>query len=218
LMAEQESVLKCPLCGGEDFAKWGFIYSHKLETWMKKLAQAYMCKRCGTKIAPNHKRKNASYPKWFKEAATQLYEKDPLKTCLEISEELSTRFSIPVNRHLIYLWISNYSQKPIQFRMQKNWRSRRKHYGTSGMSEEWREKRHVAQKLLWKKPEYSEYMSKVHRHPRHNLDVIQFCFSLKDSGLSIRKIALEANKKFGTKLAHDTIAKWFQKTNEKSRI
>ncbi len=183
----------CPVCKGEHIIKFGFTYSRKLETYGQRLAQVYQCQTCLTKIAPNHVRQQTFFPKWLKDFIRSEIQKNPMLSCQDLSDMVYIKFKINVDRHLIYNWIAITGNIKMQFRLQKNWRTRREHFGKSGMSKEWFEKRKIVQKKVWDNPEYRKHMSEVHKHPQHSKEVVDFCLSLKDSGLSLRAIAKQAN-------------------------
>jgi hypothetical protein len=206
--------LSCPLCNSQDIIKFGFVHSRALKTYGKKLAQKYQCKKCLTTFAPNHPRQYPFFPKWLRNFVREEIQKDPMLSCQDLSDVIYTKFQIPVNRTIIYNWIAITGNIKIQYRLQKNWRTRRQHFGNSGMSRQWHEKRKLRQKEVWQNPEYRKYMSEAHKHPQHDSEIVSFCFSLKDKGLSLRAIAREANKKFQTKIAHDTVSHWFSYPQE----
>jgi hypothetical protein len=206
----QNQKLSCPLCSNQEVIKFGFVYSRTLKTYGQKLAQVYQCKKCLTKFAPEHQRRISFFPKWLRDFAREEIQKDPMLSCQDIADMVDIKFHIPVDSTIIYNWITITGNIKIEYRLKKNWRNRRKRFGKSGMSKKWFEKRRVAQRQLWEKEDYRKYMSEVHKHPQHSKEVVAFCLSLKDSGLSLRAIAREANAKFGLKITHDTVAKWLQ--------
>jgi transposase-like protein len=198
----------CPVCKSTHIIKYGFVYSHHLKTYGQRLAQVYRCENCLTKMTPSYLRKTTFYPKWLKSFVIKQIKNDPTKSCQDIGNLIREKFGCEVSASIVRSWIVDKAKIKLVNRLQKNWKTRRKHFGKSGMSKQWHEKRKVVQEKLWKNSEYRQHMSKVHRHPQHKSEIVDFCLSLVGSGLSLRSIAKLANERFGTKIAHDTISQW----------
>lgn len=201
--------LFCPLCGGKEFGKSGYIRSRKLRGYGKILAQAFFCKQCGMKIVPDYERQRSRYSKVIKAFAITQIKNDSMKSCQDISDLIEQKFFVRVDIGVINKWIVKAGVE-LQHRRKKAWKTMRRKYGSSGFTNEWFRKRSLASKKLWKNPEYRKRVSNAHRHPYHKSEIVAYAFSLESSGLSLRQIATQINCKFGTHVDHSSVSHWFK--------